>query len=237
MTHDEAIARLVGELDRAERARAPAAEDAADGARRETFRAWQAARLARTHADLLESRRFGAAAQFFLSDLYGPQDISVHSAQVRRILPVMSRTLPATAIDTVADAIELDALSEELDAAMIASLGERIAALDEAAYAQAYRAIGRNDGRARQIDLIEHLGRSLDKLTHHPFIGAALKMMRKPAEVAGLGALQSFLERGYAAFRVMRGGSDFVDIVAERERAISKALLAGDDSVLAATRR
>lgn len=232
MTHEEAVARLVDELDRAESARAVVNSDGVLGARRAAFRAWQAARLARTHADLLESARFGPAAQFFLTDLYGPQDISIHAAQVRRILPLMSRTLPATALDTVADAIELDALSEELDSAMLTALGDRVATLDSAAYAGAYRAIGHQKERARQIDLIEHLGRSLDGLTRQPFIGAALKMMRKPAEVAGLSALQSFLERGYSAFRVMRGGSDFVDIVAGRERAMSRALYTGDDTVL-----
>ena len=58
-------------------------------------------------------------------------------------------------------------------------------------------------------------------------------MMRKPAELAGLDELQGFLERGYRAFGVMRGGaSEFVSIVVARERAISEALLAGDDSVL-----
>jgi len=232
MTHEEAVARLVGELDRAENARAAGSADPAFLARRTAFRAWQAGRLARTHADLLASPRFGAAAEFFLSDLYGPQDISVHTQEVRRIVPVMSRTLPAAALETVADAIELDALSEELDAAMIAALGEKREALDASAYAGAYRAIGHRAERARQIDLIEHLGRSLDGLTRHPFIGAALKMMRKPAELAGLGALQSFLERGYAAFRVMRGGADFVDIVAGRERAISEALFARQDELL-----
>ena len=103
MTHEEAVVRLVGELDRAERARAAASADPAFLARRTAFRAWQAARLARTHADLLVSRRFGAAAEFFLSDLYGPQDISVQTQQVRRIVPVMSRTLPAAALETVAD--------------------------------------------------------------------------------------------------------------------------------------
>lgn len=236
MTHGEAVARLVGELDRAEVARAAASADPAFLARRTAFRAWQAARLARTHADLLASPRFGAAAEFFLSDLYGPQDISVQTQQVRRIVPVMSRTLPAAALETVADAIELDALSEELDAAMIAALGEKAEALDAPAYAAAYRAIGHQRQRARQIDLIEHLGRSLDRLTRQPFIGVALKMMRKPAELAGLGALQSFLERGYAAFRVMRGGSDFVEIVAGRERAISDALFSGNDAPLSADR-
>jgi hypothetical protein len=57
--------------------------------------------------------------------------------------------------------------------------------------------------------------------------------MHKPAGLAGLGELQGFLERGYRAFGVMRGGaSEFVSIVVARKRAISEALLAGDDSVL-----
>ncbi|MFT4096108.1 MAG: hypothetical protein QM651_03230 [Rhodoblastus sp.] len=231
MTHEEAVARLIGELDRAAGARATAAHPGLSD-RRIAFRAWQAARLARTHADLLRSKRFSAAAQFFLSDLYGPQDISVQTEQVRRIVPLMSRTLPAAALETVADAIELDALSEELDVAMIAELREKAEALTAPAYGAAYRAIGMQAERARQIDLIEHLGRSLDGLTRQRFIGAALKMMRKPADLAGLGALQSFLERGYAAFRIMRGGSDFVTIVAGRERAISNAVFAGDDAIL-----
>lgn len=232
MTQDEAVGRLIAELDRAERVRSAAQGDPASAPRRAAFRAWQAARLARTHADLLASPRFGLAAQFFLTDLYGPQDISVQTAQVRRIVPLMTRTLPASALETVADAIELDGLSEELDGAMIAALGDKAEALDGASYATAYRTIARESERNRQIDLIEHLGRSLDGLTHQPFIGAALKMMRKPAEIAGLGALQSFLERGYAAFKVMKGGSDFVAIVAGREREVSRRLYAGDDAVL-----
>ncbi|MFO1167322.1 MAG: hypothetical protein U1E19_04260 [Rhodoblastus sp.] len=234
MRHEEAIARLTAELDRAEQARAEHA-DPALASRRTAFRAWQAARLARTHADLLASPRFGPAAQFFLSDLYGPQDISVQAAQVRRIVPVMSRTLPSAALETVADAIELDALSEELDSAMLAALATMSADLDAQSYAAAYRSIGMREERTRQIDLIEHLGRSLDGLTRQPFIGAALRMMRKPAEIAGLGALQSFLERGYEAFRIMKNGSDFVAIVAGREREVSRRLLSGDDGVLAIT--
>ena len=226
MKHDEAIARPIAELDRAEQARAEHAEPAL-ASRRTAFRAW--------HADLLASPRFGPAAQFFLSDLYGPQDISVQAAQVRRIVPVMSRTLPSAALETVADAIELDALSEELDSAMLAALATMSGEIDAQSYAAAYRAIGMREERTRQIDLIEHLGRSLDGLTRQPFIGAALRMMRKPAEIAGLGALQSFLERGYEAFRIMKNGSDFVAIVAGREREVSRRLLSGDDGVLAIT--
>ncbi len=39
---------------------------------RDALRQWQADRLGRTHRDLLESKRYGPAAQFFLTDLYGP---------------------------------------------------------------------------------------------------------------------------------------------------------------------
>ncbi len=60
--------------------------------------------------------------------------------------------------------------------------------------------------------------------------------MRGPAVLAGLGELQAFLERGYSAFGAMRGGaSEFVTIVVSRERAISRAPLAGDDEALRRT--
>jgi hypothetical protein len=225
--------RLMGQLDRASGLKARSASDPLYAARRAAFRAWQAERLARTHANLLDSKRFHDAAQFFLSDLYGPQDVSVHADDVRRIVPAMTRMLPGAALDTVADAIELDAMSEELDAAMIDRLGDKAMRLIANDYAVAYRAVGRQTDRARQIDLIEHLGNSLDGLTRQKFIGGALRMMRKPAEVAGLGGLQSFLERGYAAFKTMGNGSDFVAEIVGREREISAALFAGDDSVVA----
>ena len=116
---------------------------------------------------------------------------------------------------------------------MVEALGDKMVFLDEALYGAAYRGIGRAEDRARQIDLIELLGNALDKLTHLHLIGATLKMMRKPAALAGLGELQAFLERGYSAFGAMRGGAgEFVTIVVARERAISQAVLAGDDAAL-----
>ncbi len=224
---------LLTELDRSTELRARVVEDAGFSERRTLLRAWQAARLARTHQDLLESRRFHDAAVFFLTDLYGPSDISRHIEDVRRIVPVMTSVLPDSGLATVAHAMELNALSESLDGAMVERLGERAADITDAVYADAYRAVGRSEDRERQIDLIGLLGQALDKLTHIHFIGMTLKLMRRPAQLAGLGELQAFLERGYAAFGAMRGGAgEFVTIVVTRERAISEALLAGDDDAL-----
>ena len=208
-------------------------EDEAFRERRERLRAWQAGRLARTHADLLVSPRFHDAAVFFLTDLYGPNDLSRHVEDVRRIIPLMAKTLPESGLAAVAHAVELNSISEDLDGAMVETLGAGGEAIDEASYAGAYRKVGRAEDRKRQIDLIELLGGALDALTHQRFIGAALKMMRRPAQLAGLGELQGFLERGYSAFGAMRGGAaEFVAMVVARERSISKALLEGEKDVL-----
>ena len=233
MTQDTFRELLLAELDRSAELRARIVEDAGFGERRALLRDGQAARLARTHRDLLESRRFHDAAEFFLTDLYGPRDLSRHIEEVRRILPVMTSVLPDSGLATVAHAMELNALSESLDAAMVERLGEKAPEITDALYGEAYRAVGRAQDRERQIDLIALLGEALDKLTHIRFIGMTLKMMRTPAQLAGLGELQAFLERGYAAFGAMRGGAgEFVSIIVTRERAISRALFAGDDDAL-----
>lgn len=224
---------LLTELDRSAALRARSALDTAFSGKRDHLRGWQAGRLSRTHRDLLESRRFHAAAKFFLTDLYGPTDIGQHVEDVRRLTPLMTRVLPDAGLAAVAHAVELNAVSESLDAAMIEALGADAAALDEQTYAAAYRTVGRAPERACQIDLIERLGDALDKLTHLRLIGVTLKMMRKPAQLAGLSELQAFLERGYSAFGAMKGGAgEFVAIVVSRERAISQAVFAGDDAAL-----
>jgi len=222
---------LIDQLDRSQALRARVVEDAGFAERRKRLRAFQSERLARTHGDLLESRRFHDAAQFFLTELYGPADMSRHIEDVRRIVPVMASVLPEAGLATVAHAVELNALSESLDGAVSEALGA--AKITDNAYAAAYGKVGRAQDRERQIDLIALLGNALDRLTRQRFIGAALKLMRKPALIAGLGELQGFLERGYGAFGAMRGGAaEFVSIVVEREREISAALFAGDAAAL-----
>lgn len=211
------------------------AANAADGTAGERLRLreWQAARLARSYADLLASERYGKAAGFFLSDLYGPKDFSSRDDEVERILPMLIATLPASALHTVALAValavELDALSEALDSAMAAQLraAERIAGIDDAAYAAAYRAVGRQPERRRQIVLIRETGEALETLARNPLLNAVLKLMRGPAQLAGLGDLQAFLENGFAAFRQMGDATEFLDRIEHQERRLLENLFGG----------
>ena len=147
MTQETYRELLLTELDRSAELRARVVEDAAFSERRARLRAWQAARLARTHRDLLESRRFHDAAVFFLTDLYGPRDLSRHIEEVRRLVPVMTSVLPDSGLATVAHAMELNALSESLDGAMVESLGEKATLITDELYAlSTVRAFGRYAG-------------------------------------------------------------------------------------------
>ncbi|MFY9639744.1 MAG: hypothetical protein WCD20_21270 [Rhodomicrobium sp.] len=225
-TKNEISKRIEAQLDAAAAVRDETAAEPDSPAKREALRLWQAARLARTHADLLESPRYAETAAFFLSDIYGPKDLSRHEKAVRRILPLMITVLPVAGLETVADAFELNALSESLDAAMLAELGDKVFTLTEADYAKAYRAVDRRADRERQIELILHLGQSMDRLTGKPFLGTTLSMMRGPAAAAGLSDLQDFLERGYTAFRKMKGAAEFLETITTRERALLDAFFA-----------
>ena len=206
--------------------RLAAAADPVRGQRRDRLRAWQAARLAKTHADLLASPKFNIAATFFLSDLYGPKDFSERDAEMEKVLPIMTTMLPVSGLRTLLLAVEVDALSERFDAEMVAVLGKRLdqdgLALDD--YAAAYRQVGDRDGRELQIRLIGETGEALDALAHKTFAGAALKLMHGPAQLAGLGELHAFLERGFNAFRSLRRADEFLETIVQRERELMVSL-------------
>lgn len=227
-TNKQAIAaRLQASLEVAARLRLRAKDTPEDLAAWNGFRAWQSERLARTYADLLASERYGLAAEFFLADLYGPKELSKRDQEIARIVPIMVRMLPPAALETLADAVEMDALSEDLDAAMVAALEGRVADLDETSYGVAWRTVGRPEDRARQIALTRHLGNALERLTRQPMIRGALRLMRGPAHLAGFGELQDFLERGFDAFRHMGGADGFLEVITGRETMLMEALFAG----------
>jgi len=194
------------------------------------LRAWQAARLARTHRDLLESPRYGPAASFFLEELYGAEDHGARDAAVARVLPTLTRIMPASALETIALAIELDELSETLDLALARRLRSHSRGDDlvitEASYAEGYCAAAERRERARQLALVSDIGTALDRFAHKPFIASALAVMEKPARAAGLSALHAFLARGYKVFRQMDGATEFIATITTREQRIYEQLYA-----------
>jgi hypothetical protein len=190
------------------------------------LKAWQSQRLAESYADISSQPRYRSATAFFLDDLYGPKDFSGRDQEMTRILPTMSRILPASAVETAALAIELEALSEALDHRLAAALPE--GPIDSGTYAQAYRASSTRRERKRQIELIVAVGLRLDALVKKRLVFQTLKLMRRPARLAGLSDLQDFLERGFESFRVMGSADFFLETVRERESEILRRLFCGE---------
>lgn len=224
------VAGLRADLAKATAMRAAARRSPADQADRARLRAFLAERLAQTYADLLASPRYGPAAEFFLSDLYGAKDRAERDETVNNVVPILARMLPAGAVHALAIAIRLDALSEELDVAMVQALRKEggLDGLDAARYARAWQRCGRHGEREQQIGLIGEVGQVLDRLTKMTTVGVALRLMRGPAHAAGFGGVQDFLERGFRAFSHMGDAAEFLATVRARETAIAKRLFAGE---------
>ena len=215
------------DVERGRRAAAPGLGQAV-----EALKAYQQKRFARTHASLLAHPRYGRAANFFLNELYGPQDFTQRDAQFSRIVPALVRLFPADTVATVESLAAVHALSERLDTAMAIHLADEAPA--RASYVRAWQASGEGAERARQIELVMSVGEALDRHTRSFVLRASLKAMRGPARAAGMGALQTFLEGGFDAFGAMGGAREFLATIRVRETALI-ARLFDPGAVAAAT--
>jgi len=217
--------------------------DAELGARVLAIKAYQHSRFMRTYADMLAHPRYGGAAKFFLDDLYGPGDFTLRDDQFARIVPGLVRVFPKQIVDTVLSLSQLHALSERLDTKMGAALAEvavgtppqsaagaaALVIVDGVRYGQCWRRVEDPPAREQQISLMLAVGAALESYTRNSLLRSSLRLMRRPAQAAGLGALQAFLERGFDTFRAMHGSRAFLDLVASRERALAMALFDGAD--------
>jgi hypothetical protein len=208
--------------------RAARACDTSLSARVASIKQYQQRRFEMTYADLLAHPRYAGAANFFLSELYGPTDFTQRDAQFARVVPALVNLFPAEVVATVESLAALHALSERFDSAMARTIGS--GTLDAMRYVQAWQRCGDAPGRELQISLLERVGGSLDALTRNPFLHHSLRLMRGPARAAGLSALQSFLEAGFDTFRGMRGSKEFLGLIGSRERSLASTLFSIEPS-------
>lgn len=194
-------------------------------------RRWQAARLSASFQEFLGDPKRRPAAEFFLTDLYGDRDFSRRDADIARVASKMQRLLPQSLVETLADAIELGALSHAFDLRLAEAL-HRLApqrrTLDDALYGRAYREVGLPRLRSHQIDLIVVAGYGLGHALRTRGVATLLSVLRGPARAAGFGELQSFLERGFDAYGQLDDVAAFIADIERSEREVSRRLFADD---------
>lgn len=196
---------------------------------------FQAQRFKATYADVLRNPRYGRAASFFLQELYGEQDYAQRDQQFARIASTIARLFPQAVVETAACLAEVHALTEQLDDSMASHWLAASAPTVQARYIHCWRMVGDRSARFRQLDVVLHLGRELDRLTRMRGLRGLLRMMRAPAAAAGLSSLQGFLEAGFDAFADMKGTSEFLGLIHKRESVWIEALF-DDDAVTCETK-
>ncbi len=184
-------------------------------------KSFQARRFAGTYSDLLQSDEYRAAARFFLEELYSDQDYSERDAQFVRMAGALEKLFPQQVVQTAVSLAQLHRLTEELDSAMAAEWMANIDKPEVTRYVMAWRHVGRRDDRNRQLKTVMDIGNELNRLTRTPGLRQMLRMMRGPAKLARLGALQRFLESGFDTFAEMGRHAErvkyFLDTVIVRE--------------------
>ena len=218
------------------------------------IKALQAQRFQGTYADLLQSPTWGPATRFFLDELYSDRDYADRDTQFGRIAGTLQKLFPPPTVGTAVALAVLHAQTEALDQAMghallaqqaaptnakgtafsststiaststSTSTSTALPALDATLYLSAWRAVGQRAGRQLQLERVLALGTDLARLTRTPGLRLMLRMMRRPAQTTGLGALQSFLEAGFDTFGQLarqRGGVEqFLATIDARERVL-----------------
>lgn len=223
---------------RVEAMRAQTALDPALHAALAAVKALQARRFTGAYADLLRSADYGEAARFFLVDLYSDKDYSQRDSQFSRIAGALQRLFPQQVIATAVSLAQLHLLTEELDWQMADKwrMAMGVSGANRPAhYIAAWRSLGREPDRRRQLEIVLTVGKDLEHLTRTPGLRMMLKMMRRPARAAGLGALQDFLETGFDTFAKMtasgRSAATFLDTIQSRESDWIERLSYGDATI------
>ena len=197
----------------------------------ELLQNWQRQRLATSYKALISQERYRAAGDFFLVELYGGLHFRERDQEMERVLPIMVRMLRDDMLLALAEAFELQSLSLTLDMEMTGFLTKfGWKELNTERYGALYRACGHEPERKTQIELIRRLGLELNELVHHRLVLWLIRTVRGPARAAGFGLLQSFLEGGLNAFRVMGDGTEFIETIWREESEVMRRLLAGDEA-------
>ena len=196
------------------------------------IKTFQARRFAGTYSDLLHSEQYQSAALFFLQELYSEKDYAERDAQFARIAGALERLFPQQVVQTAVSLAQLHSLTEELDLAMAQSWMSNGNVPEVTRYVRAWRTVDRRSDRNTQLSAVLNIGRELDRLTRTRGLRMLLKMMRGPANLAGMGSLQQFLESGFDTFAAMGrkgdGARHFLATVMTREADLIDRLFGAD---------
>lgn len=188
---------------------------------------YQAERLIETHADYLAQPQVAPAIRFLIDEVYGGRDLKPVATEIRRAVDKAEKLLPGRVLETSATVLEAAVLTQELDEALTECLACRLDhPLDDEAYCDGYRTLGRSELRHLQLAVIGELGHHIDRYVRSRMIQATFRLVRRPAHAAGFGNLYDFLDSGFTSTREVTSCGQLLEALVARERRIMERVFA-----------
>lgn len=191
------------------------------------MQAFQVELLTADYADFTAQPRYKALLHFFFSALYAPRDFSLRNESFRTLHDWLVNLIGHDPVRLLAQAIELNDLTESLDDDVVIALRTlgvtSSIAVDD--WERAYRLVGRRLDRIRQVEMLVHIGAALDQVAAVPFVDVQLRAVRPAMALLGWEHVTDFLAQGYKAIRTARPIDQALDAIHERELARIDRLL------------
>lgn len=202
--------------------------------RLQDVQAWQKQRMQRTHAKTFAEKQNILMSEYFLNRLYGGPDFDALAGQIARLMKYVHKAeklIPENAIKTGTSGVALAILAVRLDEQVAMRLLQDYhpnEALTDEMMRLTYLKLDQGQQRLEQLDLLDQLGKSLDKYMRSFVVYTAFKMCKGTANKYHFQIMYEFMQDGFLAMKPLKSAEKFVQDFTAVERQIIHKVHAGD---------
>ena len=202
--------------------------------RLQDVQSWQKQRMQRTHAKTFAEKQNILMSEYFLNRLYGGPDFDALAGQIARLMKYVHKAeklIPENAIKTGTSGVALAILAVRLDEQVAMRLLQDYhlnEALTDEMMRLTYLKLDQGQQRLEQLDLLDQLGKSLDKYMRSFVVYTAFKMCKGTANKYHFQIMYEFMQDGFLAMKPLKSAEKFVQDFTAVERQIIHKVHAGD---------
>ena len=202
--------------------------------RLQDVQAWQKQRMQRTHTKTFAEKQNILMSEYFLNRLYGGPDFDALAGQIARLMKYAHKAeklIPENAIKTGTSGVALAILAVRLDEQVAMQLLKDYhpnEALTDEMMRLTYLKLDQGQQRLEQLDLLDQLGKSLDKYMRSFVVYTAFKMCKGTANKYHFQIMYEFMQDGFLAMKPLKSAEKFVQDFTAVERQIIHKVHAGD---------
>lgn len=202
--------------------------------RLQDVQAWQKQRMQRTHTKTFAEKQNILMSEYFLNRLYGGPDFDALAGQISRLMKYVHKAeklIPENAIKTGTSGVALAILAVRLDEQVAMQLLQDYhpnEALTDEMMRLTYLKLDQGQQRLEQLDLLDQLGKSLDKYMRSFVVYTAFKMCKGTANKYHFQIMYEFMQDGFLAMKPLKSAEKFVQDFTAVERQIIHKVHAGD---------